>query len=152
MQCTALRNLFLFPLFQGKAAITDLSRCSKLFYIISRCYFHIESTFSGASVSFVFSHIARYVPSPEENSCIPITHFQCKNNFEHLLMGVIPWGMGTYPPQQRGRCAILVAKVSIYAPYSSRERALLVMWKVQHPKQLVCTRGDFEGVLCIPIS
>ena len=45
----------------------------------------IESTFSGASVSFVLSHIARYVPSPEENSCIPITHFQCKNNFEHLL-------------------------------------------------------------------
>ena len=24
--------------------------------------------------------------SPEENSCIPITHFQCKNNFEHLLI------------------------------------------------------------------
>ena len=47
--------------------------------------FFIESTFSGASVSFVLSHIARYVPSPEENSCIPITHFQCKNNFEHLL-------------------------------------------------------------------
>ena len=67
-------------------------------------------------------------------------------------MGVIPWGIGTYPPQQRGGSAILVAKVSIYAPYSSRERALLVMWKVQHPKQLVCTWGDFEGVLCIPIS
>ena len=64
----------------------SISRCSKLFYTISRCYFHIESTFSGASVSFVLSHIARYVPSPEENSCIPITHFQCKNNFEHLLM------------------------------------------------------------------
>ena len=63
----------------------SISRCSKLFYTISRCYFHIESTFSGASVSFVLSHIARYVPSPEENSCIPITHFQCKNNFEHLL-------------------------------------------------------------------
>ena len=63
-----------------------ISRCSKLFYTISRCSFHIESTLSGASVSFVFSHIARYVPSPEENSCIPITHFQCKNNFEHLLM------------------------------------------------------------------
>ena len=53
-----------------------ISRCSKLFYTISRCSFHIE-TLSGASVSFVFSHIARYVPSPEENSCIPITHFQC---------------------------------------------------------------------------
>ena len=64
-----------------------ISRCSKLFYTISRHYFHIESTFSGASVSFVLSHIARYVPSPEENSCIPITHFQCKNNFEHLLIG-----------------------------------------------------------------
>ena len=62
-----------------------ISRCSKLFYTISRCYFHIESTFSGASVSFVLSHIARYVPSPEENSCIPITHFQCKTHFEHLL-------------------------------------------------------------------
>ena len=62
-----------------------ISRCSKLFYTISRCYFYIESTFSGASVSFVLSHIARYVPSPEENSCIPITYFQCKNNFEHLL-------------------------------------------------------------------
>ena len=71
---------------QKKVKINFISRCSKLFYIISRCYFHIESTFSGASVSFVFSHIARYVPSPEENSCIPITHFQCKNNFEHLLM------------------------------------------------------------------
>ena len=23
--------------------------------------------------------------SPEENSCIPITHFQCKTHFEHLL-------------------------------------------------------------------
>ena len=73
-----------------------LSRCSKLFYTISRCYFYIGSTFSGASISFVFSHIARYVPSPEENSCIPITHFQCKNNFEHLLIihihchGMIP--------------------------------------------------------------
>ena len=63
----------------------SISRCSKLFYTISRCYFYIESTFSGASISFVLSHIARYVPSPEENSCIPITHFQCKNNFEHLL-------------------------------------------------------------------
>ena len=62
-----------------------ISRCSKLFYTISRCYFHIESTFSGASISFVLSHIARYVPSPEENSCIPITHFQCKTHFEHLL-------------------------------------------------------------------
>ena len=66
-----------------------ISRCSKLFYTISRCYFHIESTFSGASVSFVLSHIARYVPSSEENSCIPITHFQCKNNFEHLLIGSV---------------------------------------------------------------
>ena len=66
--------------------VVFISRCSKLFYTISRCYFHIESTFSGASVSFVLSHIARYVPSPEENSCIPITHFQCKNNFEDLLM------------------------------------------------------------------
>ena len=65
--------------------VVFISRCSKLFYTISRCYFHIESTFSGASISFVLSHIARYVPSPEENSCIPITHFQCKNNFEHLL-------------------------------------------------------------------
>ena len=64
---------------------STISRCSKLFYTISRCYFHIESTFSGASVSFVLSHIARYVPSPEENSCIPITHFQCKTHFEHLL-------------------------------------------------------------------
>ena len=63
-----------------------ISRCSKLFYTFSRCYFHIESAFSGASISFVLSHIARYVPSPEENSCIPITHFQCKNNFEHLLI------------------------------------------------------------------
>ena len=73
-----------------------LSRCSKLFYTISRCYFYIESTFSGASISFVLSHIARYDPLrfpryrgtetlAEENSCIPITHFQCKNNFEHLL-------------------------------------------------------------------
>ena len=25
-------------------------------------------------------------PSPEENSCIPITHFQCKTHFEHLLV------------------------------------------------------------------
>ena len=39
-----------------------LSRCSKLFYTISRCYFYIESTFSGASISFVLSHIARYDP------------------------------------------------------------------------------------------
>ena len=68
-----------------KPYLLTISRCSKLFYTISRYYFHIESTFSGASVSFVLSHIARYVPSPEENSCIPITHFQCKNNFEHLL-------------------------------------------------------------------
>ena len=64
-----------------------LSRCSKLFYTINKCYFHIESTFSGASVSFVLSHIARYVPSPEENSCIAITHFQCKTHFEDLLNG-----------------------------------------------------------------
>ena len=24
-------------------------------------------------------------PSPEGNICAPIMHFQCKNNFEHLL-------------------------------------------------------------------
>ncbi len=65
--------------------LEPLSRCSKLFYTFSWRYFHIESTLSGASVSFVLSHIARYAPSPEENSCIPTTHFQCKNNFEHLL-------------------------------------------------------------------
>ena len=52
-----------------------------------RC-FHIESMFSGASVSFVLSHIARHVPSHEENSCIPITHFQCKTHFEHLLIAI----------------------------------------------------------------
>ena len=51
--------------------------CSKLFYTIGRCYFYIGSTFSSASLSLVFSHIARYVPSPEGNSCIPIIHFQC---------------------------------------------------------------------------
>ena len=73
-----------------------ISRCSKLFYTFSRCYFHIESAFSGASISFVLSHIARYDPLrfpryrgtetlAEENSCIPITHFQCKTHFEHLL-------------------------------------------------------------------
>ena len=67
------------------ARFSTLSRCSKLFYTFSRCYFHIESAFSGASISFVLSHIARYAPSPEENSCIPITHFQCKTHFEHLL-------------------------------------------------------------------
>ena len=86
----------LFP--QARTIVPEnfnrLSRCSKLFYMISRCYFHIESTFSGASVSFVFSHIARYVPSPEENSCIPITHFQCKNNFEHLLISANPHRFG----------------------------------------------------------
>ena len=38
-----------------------------------------------ASVSFVFGHIARYAPSHEENICAPITYFQCKNNYEHLL-------------------------------------------------------------------
>ena len=75
-----------------------ISRCSKLFYTFSRCYFHIESAFSGASISFVLSHIARYDPLrfpryrgtetlAEENSCIPITHFQCKTHFEHLLSG-----------------------------------------------------------------
>ena len=68
-----------------------ISRSSKLFYTIKRYYFHIESTFSGASVSLVLSHIARYVSSPEENSCIPITHFQCKNNFEDLLNRHLPW-------------------------------------------------------------
>ena len=73
-----------------------LSRCSKLFYTIGRCSFHIESTFSGAPVSFVLSHISRYAPLrfpryrgtetlAEVNSCIPITHFQCKTHFEHLL-------------------------------------------------------------------
>ena len=71
-----------------KPYLLTISRCSKLFYTISRYYFHIESTFSGASVSFVLSHIARYDPLrfpryrgtetlAEENSCIPITHFQC---------------------------------------------------------------------------
>ena len=55
----------------------SISRCSKLFYTISRCYFHIESTFLGSSVSFVLSHIVRYAPSPEENSCTPTAHFQC---------------------------------------------------------------------------
>ena len=70
----------------GKSVVRTISRCSKLFYTFSRRYFHIESMSSGASVSFVLSHIARYAPSPEENSCIPTTHFQCKNNFEHLLM------------------------------------------------------------------
>ena len=39
----------------------------------------------GASVPFGLSHIARYAPSPEGNICAPIMHFQCKNNFEHLL-------------------------------------------------------------------
>ena len=79
-----------------RKSLVGISRCSKLFYTISRCYFHIESTFSGASISFVLSHIARYAPLRfpryrgteifvEENSCIPITHFQCKTHFEHLL-------------------------------------------------------------------
>ena len=79
-----------------RKSLVSISRCSKLFYTISRCYFHIESTFSGASISFVLSHIARYDPLrfpryrgteifAEENSCIPITHFQCKTHFEHLL-------------------------------------------------------------------
>ena len=40
----------------------SLSRCSKLFYTISKCYSYIESTFPGASVSFVLSHMARYAP------------------------------------------------------------------------------------------
>ena len=39
-----------------------ISRCSKSFYTFSRCYFHIESTFLSASVSFVLSHIARHIP------------------------------------------------------------------------------------------
>ena len=60
-----------------KPYLLTISRCSKLFYTISRYYFHIESTFSGASVSFVLSHIVRYAPSPEENSCTPTAHFQC---------------------------------------------------------------------------
>nr|DAJ59917.1 MAG TPA: hypothetical protein [Caudoviricetes sp.] len=38
-----------------------------------------------ASVPFGLGHIARYAPSPEGNICAPIMHFQCKNNFEHLL-------------------------------------------------------------------
>ena len=38
-----------------------ISRCSKLFYTVSRCCFHIESTFSGASVSFFLCHIGRFV-------------------------------------------------------------------------------------------
>ncbi|WP_337583535.1 SanA/YdcF family protein [Prevotellamassilia timonensis] len=40
----------------------------------------------GTSVSFGLGHIARYAPSPEGNICTPIMHFQCKNNFEHLLI------------------------------------------------------------------
>ncbi len=75
----------LLPSRRDFAANFIINRCSKLFYTISTCYFRIENTFSGASVSLVLSHIARYAPSSEENSCIPITHFQCKNNFEHLL-------------------------------------------------------------------
>nr|DAO52563.1 MAG TPA: hypothetical protein [Caudoviricetes sp.] len=39
-----------------------------------------------ASVSFGLGHIARYAPSLEGNICAPIMHFQCKNNFEHLLI------------------------------------------------------------------
>ena len=79
------RTLTLKTVRSANEVVCFLSRCSKWVYTISRCYFHIESTFSGASVSFVLSHIARYVPSPEENSCIPITHFQCKTHFEDLL-------------------------------------------------------------------
>ena len=39
-----------------------ISRCSKLLYTVSRCYFHIESTFSDASVSFLLGHIGRFLP------------------------------------------------------------------------------------------
>ena len=60
------------------ARFSTLSRCSKLFYTFSRCYFHIESAFSGASISFVLSHIARYAPSPEENSCARERTFNVK--------------------------------------------------------------------------
>ena len=95
-----------------RKSLVSISRCSKLFYTISRCYFHIESTFSGASIFFVLSHIARYDPLrfpryrgteifAEENSCIPITHFQCKTHFEHLLKKYLahfcgPWGLGQW--------------------------------------------------------
>ena len=45
----------------------------------------MKAHFRDASVPFGLGHIARYVPSPEGNICAPIMHFQCKNNFEHLL-------------------------------------------------------------------
>ena len=48
--------------------------------------FTLKAHSRGASVPFGLGHIARYAPSPEGNICAPIMHFQCKNNFEHLLI------------------------------------------------------------------
>ena len=48
--------------------------------------FTLKARSRGTSASSVLSHIARYAPSSEGNICVPITHFQCKNNFEHLLI------------------------------------------------------------------
>ena len=48
-------------------------------------FFTLKAHSRDASVPFSLGHIARYAPSPEGNICAPIMHFQCKNNFEHLL-------------------------------------------------------------------
>ena len=48
--------------------------------------FTLKAHSRDAAVPFGLGHIARYALSPEGNICAPITHSQCKNNFEHLLI------------------------------------------------------------------
>ncbi|WP_337418940.1 hypothetical protein, partial [Prevotellamassilia timonensis] len=48
--------------------------------------FTLKAHSRGASVPFGLGHIARYALSPEGTIYGPIMHFQCKNNFEHLLI------------------------------------------------------------------
>ena len=76
--------LRIFPHAQKKRN-RDISRCSKLFYIILSKYFYFALRSCTAFDCSVFSHIARYAPLHRTNNYGTITQFKCKNNFEHLL-------------------------------------------------------------------
>ena len=67
-----------------RRALPLLSQVFKILYNQQVSFSHWKHVLE-THLSFVFGHIARYAPSHEENICAPITYFQCKNNYEHLL-------------------------------------------------------------------
>ena len=72
-------------LFKSYGQECNLSRCSKIFFIILSKYFYFALRSCTAFVCPALSHIARYAPSHRTNNYGTITQFKCKNNFEHLL-------------------------------------------------------------------